>query len=269
MKWVNCRGTLIDYQGNKALFINMMDITRFMELEQLLRIEDKMSSLGRVAAGIAHEIRNPLTGINSYLYSLKNLIGEHQDKNIFKDIIGEIQSASNKIESVIKRVMDFSKPGHPKLTRININGPIQEAINLSVATLRKCSIIVDLKLAPELPPCTADSHMIEQVILNLINNAVHAMDSSESEKKLKISSSATEKTINIRISDSGPGIAEEIRDQIFDPFYTTKTDGSGIGLSLCRRIITDHSGSIRIETSSYGGASFVIELPLTKKNKLR
>jgi len=180
-------------------------------------------------------------------------------------MIGEIQSASNKIESVIKRVMDFSRPGHPKLTQININDPIQEALNLSVATLRRCSITMDLKLAPELPPCTADSHMIEQVILNLINNSVQAMSSSENERNLEIITSANEKTISIRISDSGPGIAQEIRDQIFDPFYTTKTDGSGIGLSLCRRIITDHRGSINIETSTWGGANFIIELPITEK----
>lgn len=267
MKWVNCRGTVIDYQENTALFINMMDITKFMELEQLLRIEDKMSSLGRVAAGIAHEIRNPLTGINSYLYSLKNLAEEYQCKEIFKDIIGEIQSASNKIESVIKRVMDFSKPGHPKLTRININDPVQEAINLSAATLRKSGVTVDLNPASELPPCTADPYMIEQVILNLINNSVQAMSSSDSEKKLEIISSADDKFITVKISDSGAGIAEEIRDLIFDPFYTTKTDGSGIGLSLCRRIITDHNGSIRIETSSWGGASFVIKLPITEKTQ--
>jgi PAS domain S-box-containing protein len=265
IKWVNCRGNLIDYQGNTALFINMMDITRFMELEQLLRIEDKMSSLGRVAAGIAHEIRNPLSGINSYLYSLKNLADEYQSKKIFKGIIQEIQSASNKIESVIKRVMDFSKPGHPKLTRININDPVLEAINLSMTTLRKSDVTVDIRLASELIQCTADAHMIEQVILNLINNSVQAMSSSGKNKELKISSSANEKSIIIRLSDSGPGIAEEIRDLIFDPFYTTKTDGSGIGLSLCRRIITDHSGSIRIEKSSWGGASFVIELPKTVK----
>ncbi len=269
MKWVNCRGTLIDYQGREALFINMVDITRSMELEQLLRIEDKMGSLGRVAAGIAHEIRNPLTGINSYLYTLKNLSEEYKDDGISKDIIQEIQSASNKIESVIKRVMDFSKPGHPKLSLVIINEPIQEALNLSMATLSKSDITVSLNLADDLPSCTADPHMVEQVILNLINNAVQAMSSANSKKELAINSSSDDKFIIITIADSGPGIPEEIRDKIFDPFYTTKTDGSGIGLSLCQRIITDHSGLIRIETNRWGGANFIIELPITSTKKVR
>jgi len=267
MKWVNCRGTLIDYKEREALFINMVDITRSMELEKLLRIEDKMGSLGRVAAGIAHEIRNPLTGINSYLYTLKNLSEEYQDNGISKDIIKEIQSASNKIESVIKRVMDFSKPGHPKFTQINLNEPIQEAVSLSMVTLQKNDITVSLNLSDDLPSCTADPHMVEQVILNLINNAVQAMSSADSLKELEINSSADDKSIIITISDSGPGISEEIRDKIFDPFYTTKTDGSGIGLSLCRRIITDHKGLIRIESNRWNGANFIIELPVTGKKK--
>lgn len=267
MKWVNCRGTLIDYQGQQALFINMMDITRFMELEQLLRIEDKMSSLGRVAAGIAHEIRNPLTGINSYLYTLKNIAENLEDNVIFKDILTEIQSASNKIESVIKRVMDFSKPGHPNFSQIDINAPVQEALQLSAVTLRKNDISVTYDFSPVLPKCLADPHMIEQVVLNLINNAVQAMSAGTGEKLLELITAADEKSVLITVSDAGPGISEDSKDKIFDPFYTTKSDGSGIGLSLCQRIITDHSGSIRIETNQWNGASFIIELPITHKIK--
>lgn len=266
MKWVSCRGTMIDYQGREALFVNMMDITRFMELEQLLRIEDKMGSLGRVAAGIAHEIRNPLTGINSYLYTLKNIAEESNEKNIFRDILTEIQSASNKIESVIKRVMDFSKPGQPNFSQIDINTPVQEALQLSAVTLRKNDISLNYDFAPDLPQCLADSHMIEQVVLNLINNAVQAMSAVTGEKMLEIFTAADKKSILITISDAGPGITDDMKGKIFDPFYTTKSDGSGIGLSLCQRIITDHSGTIRIETNRFRGASFIIELPITAKN---
>ncbi len=163
--------------------------------------------------------------------------------------------------------MDFSKPGHPKFTQTNLNGPIQEALSLSVVTLGKNDITVSLNLSDDLPSCTADAHMLEQVVLNLINNAVQAMSSANSLKELTIDSSANDKSIIITVSDSGPGISEEIRDKIFDPFYTTKTDGSGIGLSLCRRIITDHKGSIRIESNRWGGANFIIELPVTGKKR--
>ncbi len=264
MRWVTCRGTMIEYEGREALFVNMMDITRFMELEELVRIDDKMASLGRVAAGIAHEIRNPLTGINSYLYSLNNMLSSGTDDiGKSQEIINQIQSASNKIEGVIRRVMDFSKPSRPKLAPININEPIEEALHLSAVTLRKSGISVEKSLAADLPPCYADFHMMEQVMLNLTTNAIHALSSAYlTQKRLAIHSLTEGEEIIITVSDSGPGIPEENSTKVFDPFYTTKSDGSGIGLSLCQRIVADHGGSIKIARSCWGGAEFRIALPI-------
>jgi PAS domain S-box-containing protein len=265
MRWVTCRGTLIEYDGQESLFVNMMDVTRFMELEQLVRIQDKMASLGRIAAGIAHEIRNPLTGINSYLYSLRACLGrpgsaaDHSARGAA--IIEQIQSASNKIEGVIRRVMDFSKPGMPKVAPININDPIREALTLSTVTLRKESVALETSLAGALPACRADFHMLEQVMLNLITNAVQAMSASTAAKHIRISTGFDAGRVIATIEDSGPGVTAENNRKIFDPFFTTKSDGSGIGLSLCQRIITDHGGTITVAESCWGGAAFTIELP--------
>ncbi len=265
MRWVNCRAAVIEYEGKESLFVNMMDITRIMELEQLVRVQDKMASLGRIAAGIAHEIRNPLTGINSYLYSLRlvceRLSGRDGDGAVVKDIIGEIESASNKIEAVIRRVMDFAKPGTPKLVPVDLNEPIQDALSLCAVTLRKSSIQVETDCAGRLPLCNADRHMIEQVVLNFINNAIQALEGAQEEKKIGIMSYAEQDSILIAVSDSGPGISREERDKIFDPFYTTKSDGSGIGLSLSQRIVVDHGGTVQVGTSRWGGAEFRIKLP--------
>jgi signal transduction histidine kinase len=262
MKWVHCRASAVAFWGKEAVLINMMDVTRVKELENTLRIQDKMSSLGRVAAGIAHEIRNPLSGINIYLNTLEKLVDKGEAPDKAKQIIHQIQSASGKIESVIRRVMDFSKPNEPEFVPTNLNKPIEEAVNLSKVTLRKRKIQLEKILASDMPPVRADPRLLEQVVLNLITNAAEAMKAMEGDKHIEICSAVEGDHVVVKISDSGPGVALHLRDKVFDPFYTTKNGSTGIGLSLCHRIITDHGGSMEISTSTWGGAEFKIMLPI-------
>ena len=262
LKWVYCRALLTEYRGKDAILVNMIDMTRSKELERLLAIQDKMASLGRVAAGMAHEIRNPLSGINIYLNTLKKLHHEEGSEEKVKQILNQIQSASRKIESVIRRVMDFAKPGEPKLTLIDINRPVTEAIKLSAVTLRKSGIELEKVLSEKLPLCNADPNLIEEMVLNLLNNAAGAMKTMAEGKKIVVTSSVTDHSIILTVSDSGPGIASDIKDKIFDPFFTTKSDGTGIGLSISHRIVTDHGGSLTVSDSDLGGAEFRIKLPI-------
>ena len=146
VKWVYCRAVQIDYRGREAILANMIDITKTRELEQLLIVQDKMASLGRVAAGIAHEIRNPLSGINIYLNTLGKIYRKEENRDKVELILDHLKSASGKIESVIRRVMDFSKPSEPKFALIDINHPVMEAINLTAVTLRKSGIKVETKI---------------------------------------------------------------------------------------------------------------------------
>lgn len=263
-KWVHCRASLIDYMGNEAILVNKLDVTRTKELEFLLRAEDKMASLGRVTSGIAHEIRNPLSGINIYLSNLEKIIGDDRDggKEKAKEIIGQLRSASDRIESVIRRVMDFAKPREPKFAKVSINQSILNAMNFSSTTLRKAGVRLTSVLADDLPVCYADPHLMEQVILNLITNAKDAMRQTTSEKVIQVTSAMYEGRIIISVSDSGPGVPLHMRKRIFDPFYTTKDGGTGIGLSLCHRIVVDHGGSLTVNNKDDGGAEFKIELPV-------
>jgi signal transduction histidine kinase len=222
-----------------------------------------------VAAGIAHEIRNPLTGINSYLYTLDEMCRsetiETEDAQLMRQIVNQIQVASDKINLVIKRVMDFSKPGTPKMVLTNINESIEEAVKLSDVAVRKRGITIEKSLAPNLPRCYADPLLIEQVVINLVTNAANAMKKTKGPKIIRIGSFSKNNTLFIKISDSGPGVPLELKEKIFDPFFTTDEDGSGIGLNIAQRIVADHNGSIALDTSEWGGAEFRIELSIERR----
>ncbi len=261
LKWVYCRALLTEYRGKEAILVNMIDMTQAKELEHLLTVQDKMASLGRIAAGMAHEIRNPLSGVNIYLNNLKKLHHKNGSEEKVKQILDQIQSASHKIESVIRRVMDFAKPGEPKLAITDLNRPLMEAINLSAVTMRKSGIVLEKALAENLPPCHADPALIEEMVLNLLNNAASAMKTMAAGKKIIVSSFAAGDDIIFTVADSGPGIDPATRDKIFDPYFTTKSDGTGIGLSISHRIVTDHGGTLTVTDSELGGAEFRVKIP--------
>jgi signal transduction histidine kinase len=239
------------------------------KLERLLEIEDKMTSLGRIAAGMAHEIRSPLSGINLLLDNLRSMCCSIENKEIGSDTVQEIRviiekalSASNKIEKVVKRVLDFSRPNDIKRVLADINQPIQDALKLSSVTLRKEGIHIETALSPDCPQCYVDPDMVEQMMMGLITNAIEAMENSTRDKKIEINSSKEGSSVIIRVSDSGPGVPLQLRNKIFEPFFTTKPYGSGIGLSICHRIATDHRGFLEVSSSKYGGAEFTVRIPV-------
>jgi PAS domain S-box-containing protein len=264
----------IEFSGKEYNCIFARDITARKELERLVAIQDKMGSLGRVAAGIAHEIRNPLSTINVYLSTLKRILeSENFDTtnltNI-KEATAEMDTASHKIETIVKRVMDFSKPSQQMMQLMNVNQCVRDAIDLSMVTLRKSRVALELKLDETLPECYMNSQLIEQVVLNLITNAIEELTESEGARQLEVGTAENghddgQRFIVVTVADSGSGVPAELGDKIFDPFFTTKHYGSGIGLSICHRIINDHHGSLRVSKSKWGGALFVVELPVKKE----
>ncbi|MBF0225028.1 MAG: PAS domain S-box protein [Desulfobacterales bacterium] len=267
MRWIQYRAALINYQNKKGVLMNVIDITRMKELEYMMRIEDKMSSLGRVTAGISHEIRNPLSGINMYLKALSVTLNksaaiepDYLDKS--NKIINQLYEISDKIESIIKKVLDFSRQSTPKKIPANINQTIEQTIELTKTSIRKANISINKDLSPDLPILKLDNNMFEQVFINLINNAINALKKIDTHKIIEIKTLVKNKDVYIIFADSGPGIPVSMRKKIFDPFFTTQVDGMGIGLSLSHRIVIDHGGSLDAKTSKYGGAEFIIKLPI-------
>jgi signal transduction histidine kinase len=148
---------------------------------------------------------------------------------------------------------------------VDINQCLSNVINLTAVTMRKAGIQVSTSLSENLPQCHGDMALMEQVFLNLTQNAARALKKTTGTKKIAISSDTVENQIHITVSDSGPGVQDELKDKIFDPFFTTNPDGSGIGLSIAQRIVTDHNGSLTVTSSKLGGAHFTVSLPIEKR----
>jgi PAS domain S-box-containing protein len=242
----------------------MSDVTTARRMTRQIMLLDKINSLGRMAAGIAHEIRNPLTGIHGYLYAMDEIcaeLPESEPVGVLRATIVKIRKAAGKMESVIRRVLDFSKPGTPRLESLDLTAPVQEALGLMAPTLRKEGVAVETRFDP-VPPILGDRMQLEQAVINIVDNASRAVRHGKADKRIEISLSADEGRVCLAVADSGGGIASQDRERIFDPFYTTASDGTGIGLSIVQRIVADHHGSITVEDSPLGGAAFRLEFPV-------
>ncbi len=261
MKWVSCIATPIDYNDRDAFLLIFIDMTEEKRLHHLLTIQDKMASLGQVSAGIAHEIRNPLSGINIHLDIIEKFFQDPDKTDKTVSSIQAVRSASRKIELVIRRVMNFAKPTEPRFARIQINDPVREAVKLTRVALNEKGIEIAEDLADNLPDFFAEPHLMEELVLNLINNASDAVSEIKIKGLIKVTSTCRNHRIRLTVEDNGPGIDQRLKEKIFDPFFTTKKHSTGIGLSLCHRIVTDHRGELTAGDSELGGALFTIVIP--------
>jgi PAS domain S-box-containing protein len=271
-RWTSCRTAPVSWHGRDAVLVNMVDLTQLKEMERIALVQEKMASLGHVAAGIAHEIRNPLSGINIYLSALEKVLEESEglepeDRETAGTVVDALRGASSRIEGVIRRVMDFANPAPPGMAPLCINHAAREAIHLASVILRKANIRLTEALQEDLPKARGDMRLLEQVFLNLFTNALQAMEGREGERQVEVASFQKNGYVHLSVADSGPGVPAEIRHRIFDPFFTTKKEGTGIGLSFSHRVVTDHGGFLTAGSSRFGGALFTIGLPIGDPGK--
>jgi len=262
VQWLHCRASAIDYRGRPSILVNIMDLTQPKELEKIVQHQEKLASLGRVAAGIAHEIRNPLSGINIFVDSMADEINEGVEPEDLLPIIEKVRNTSEKIEKVIRRVMDFATPGKPRFQLLQINEPVKAAIALARVTLLKGGIQLKTVFADNLPLVHAEPHQIEEVVLNLINNAAQALHDKVNLKLIHVDTGISLFGVTITVSDNGTGVPKEFRRKVFEPFFTSKAHSTGIGLNLCQRIAVDHGGTLTVGDGALGGAEFTLTLPL-------
>ncbi len=270
VRWLHCQANPINFRARASLLVDMVDITRVKELEQTVTVREKLASIGQLAAGIAHEIRNPLSGININVSTLELLCRraeglEPEEREKIEAVVAQAKAASEKISSVIRRVMEFSKPAPPRMDRVDVNRVVRDALSLSEMMLRKGRVGFREALSPEPLDCQADPALLGQVVLNLVANAVQAMEAADGQGVVTVGAAREGGKGVIRVADTGPGVPEHLREKIFEPFFTTRKEGHGIGLSFSHRIVSDHGGRLSVGPSEGGGAEFRIELPLMEE----
>jgi two-component system NtrC family sensor kinase len=254
---------------SKDEFGSVINAINFMSEELSHREEEiiqskKLASLGILTAGVAHELTNPLNNISMMA---QNFI-EYYDSLGREERIGlmsKVEGETERIQEIVKNLLDFSKPKEANLQEADINDVITKTMKLVQNMLDVSNITTQLRLARDLPPIYLDAHQIQQVLVNLITNAVQAMSSGG---MLFIGSRPGKQgdSIEITVKDSGRGITPEFLPHIFDPFFSTKGDaGTGLGLSVSYGIIKNHKGDIRVESKPGVGTTFTIELPVKRR----
>ena len=250
-----------------ATSFNDMAISLKEHLHKIQQAE-RLAAVGELAAGLAHEVKNPLAGIKVSIEVLKSELNlEQEDKEIFLRIINEI----NRIESLLKNMLNYARPSKPKPEFFNINGILDSIIKISEYSLKSPSdpsrLSKDINFvkdfAEDIPEIYADPGQLQQVFLNLLLNGIDAIDEKGT---ITIKSTRTaDECLQIQISDTGNGIAPETLDNVFNPFFTTKSKGNGLGLAICKRLIAQHKGNIEVFNNPESGATFVITLPVKRE----
>lgn len=227
--------------------------------ESLLQAE-KMALVGKLAAGMAHSIRNPFTSVKMRLFSLnRSLEFTDTQKEDFDVISEEIRH----IDTIVQNFLEFSRPPKLNIQPISPSIVVDQAIVLLKHRLKSYDVEVTIERERNLPEIDADPEQLKEVLVNLVVNACEAMVKSGSIiiREQEARSSSQDKLAVIRVSDDGPGIPESIRDKVLQPFFTTKEEGTGLGLSIAVRIIEEHHGRMDIELNQGGGTTFIISLP--------
>jgi two-component system, NtrC family, sensor kinase len=237
------------------------DLREKRELEKQLMRTEKLSSLGKMAAGIAHEINQPLTGVLTFAHLLLKKFKDDEATRLDLELIVR---ETTRIKKIVQGVLDFGRETPMKKELQAIEGILDNTLEIIVHQERFFGINLIKKYGADIPPVMADSSRMEQVFLNIIFNALEAMGGSGT---LTVQTRKTSDGVEMDLSDTGPGIPEEILDKIFDPFFTTKDSteglGMGLGLAVCYGIVKKHNGDIQVTSSPESGTTFTIRLPLS------
>ncbi len=240
---------------------------RMHELQDQLYRASRLGDLGEMATAIAHELNQPLTAVLNYVQTSRELMDsakpEAQAK--IRDFMDKAVAQADRAGKIIRRLRQLYERGESELLLSDVNGVVREAMGLALIGGSEKGVNVELALAANLPQVALDRTQIQQVVFNLVRNAVEAMSASEV-RTLTVRTQLAGGQVEVSVLDSGPGLSEEVASHLFAPFLTTKPEGMGLGLSICRSIIESHGGTIDVTSHPGTGAHFRFSLPVDSED---
>ncbi len=251
----------VDQGGEKGAVVLLRDVTREREHEAQAIESERLNALTLLAAGVAHEIGNPLNSLNIHLQLIdRELRGLPKDK---REALGELVDVTKKevarLDRIITQFLRAIRPTQPKLERTSVRTVLNETLEFLKQEIRDRDVLVEVECPDGLPPIPIDAAQIKQAFFNIIRNAIQAMAGGG---LLKITLSTTDRFLAVAFKDTGPGIEPEQLGKIFEPYQSTKAEGSGLGLMIVQRIVRDHGGQIEVHSEPRAGTTFTLFLPL-------
>ena len=257
-----------DAVGASLLF---KDLTHVEQMEERERLRDRLAAVGEMAAVMAHEIKNPLAGIEVLAGLLRRKAPDNPD---VQSLVGDIINEAKMANAIVQEVLAFVRPVRLQVDRTSLSDAVSSAVALADGKATRGNIVVDMAIPDDLPSLGADQHQLTQVFCNLLINAYEAL---EGRGKIEISARivrtaadgallpdghAPVATVLVDVADDGPGMPPDVAEKIFNPFFTTKAQGSGLGLAIVRKIIDAHDGRIDMSTADGRGTKFRLTLPV-------
>jgi PAS domain S-box-containing protein len=246
------------------------DLTQVEQLEERERLRDRLASLGEMAAGIAHELKNPLAGIEVMAGLLRRQVPDSKDaQSLLADILSEAKLAN----AIVVEMLEFVRPVRLQVEHTDLADVLHQAVTMAESKTPRGGVAVTIEAEDGVPPIEADQHQLAQVFTNLLANAFEALDGKGRISITAFTSSIDDDpafagmrpptpTVVVDVADDGPGLPSDATDKIFDPFFTTKPQGSGLGLAIVRKIVDAHDGRIDVSSVPNAGARFRVTLPV-------
>ncbi len=265
----SCR--LIEYDGEETIITSVFDLSERLEMEaamtrqrEILHQSEKLTALGELLASVAHELNNPLSVDVGQTFMLKETASDAATAKRAE----RIGSAADRCARIVKTFLAMARERPREMASVDANALVNSALEITGYSLRASGVDVGLSLGRDLPAFQANANQLTQVFTNLIVNAEQALRDAPEPRRLRITTRVSHAgdELLVKFKDNGPGVPEALQRRIFDPVYTTKEVGAGTGirLSICHRVLEDHGGRVKVETTPGGGATFVVRLPIRK-----
>lgn len=255
---------VLDKGQRVGTLVTVSDITDEELARRRLMQAEKSTLVGQTLAGVAHELNNPLAALIGYADLLKH-------RNVPPDIdkpVRKIREQATRATRIVRNLLNFARRKNPQRSLTKVGDLVEATVELFAYEARMANVEVSVDLPDDLPPVLADKHALQQILVNLTQNSLHAMADFEGERRLSITASTVSDNLVVRVRDTGPGVPDELRARVFQAFFTTKgsSSGTGLGLALSVSIARDHGGDLILEPDDGTGASFVMRLPLPARS---